>query len=97
MFDRFYVILSACIHLWLLIPNLENGLCGAFHTAQWILSSCSGYHLETEEGCLLITKKMERKTKMISFQTLQTAEMKYKETKTPCVTPQRNKLKLAAC
>lgn len=29
MFDRFYVILSACIHLWLLIPNLENGLCGA--------------------------------------------------------------------
>lgn len=40
--DCFYIIPSACICLSLLIPNLENGSCGAsfsfllaFYTAQW--------------------------------------------------------------
>lgn len=42
VFNCFYIIPSACIHLSLLIPNLENGSCAAsfsfllaFYTAQW--------------------------------------------------------------
>ena len=40
---------------------------------------------------------MEKNANMIPFQTLEKAEMKYKSTKTRCVTSGRNKLKLVGC
>lgn len=107
----FYIMPPACIHLLLLVTNLESrsqgaekafGFPFAFHRAHLlripILSRCSSYlPFGNRRRMLVIRKTMERQVKISSLQILQKRQRLNTKKKTSHVTPQRNKLKLAAC